>query len=187
MAVRITMDHLIKYVRTLIDDHEEDTDGAYFTDQDIQDRLDLNRRNLYREPLIGSETLAAGGTTEYHDYHSTWPFWESSTILQDAQGTPLTPDESDFLTGYWHFDTDTELYCLYLTGRRYDVYGTCAGLLINLVSRLRKEFNFTADGLTIQRITQVRDLQEQAEMYRRMSWASGNATQVKLVRKDITG
>jgi hypothetical protein len=186
MAVRSSMDYLIEYVRHLIDD--DDADGeAYFTDQEIQDRLDLNRRNLYQTKLDAAPTLVSGGGTEYHDFHSTHPFWEKDVVLQDYQGTTLDPDTADYLTGHWHFTTEPDSLPVLLTGKRYDVYGTCASLLTALISKLRKEFNFTADGLTVQRITQVRDLQDQAALYRQMSWGSGNGSQLKLVRKDIVG
>jgi hypothetical protein len=180
------MDSLITRVRHLINDHESDGD-AYFTDQEIQDRLDLNRRDIYNLKLDAPPTIVAGGATEYHDFHSLFPFWEEGTVLKDCQGNTLTPNTSDYLTGHWSFTAAQESLPVLITGKRYDVYGSCAGLLIALVSKLRREFNFTADGLTVQRITQVRDLQDQASMFRSMSWASGNASQIKLVRTDIVG
>lgn len=187
MAVRTTMEYLIEYVRTLIDDHEEDSDGPYFSDQDIQDRLDLTRKSFYVHPLKAEETLVAGGLKEYHDYHAARHFWEEGAVLQSRNGTELEPDESDWLTGHWHFDDDQDTCHVYITGRAYDVYGACANLMGNLISRLRKEFNFTADGMTIQRIAQVEDLKCQAEMFRRMSWSLSNGSQLKLVRTDIQG
>lgn len=185
MAVRPTMDYLIQYVRDLIDD-QEDAD-PYFTDQHIQDRLDLNRRDLYMHELTPADTLVAGGKIEYHSFHSRWPFWETDVVLQNPQGTALTPTTSDTLTGHWYFSTAQTTLPVYLTGKRYDVYGACASLLTNLISRLRHEFNFTADGMTIQRIQQVRDLRDQAAEFKRMSWGSGNATTIKLTRKDVRG
>lgn len=183
MAVRSTMEYLITYVRLLINDSASED----FTDQEIQDRLDLNRRDLYQVKLNSQPTLVAGGSTEYHDFHSTYPFWEEDVVLQDYQGNTLTASTSDYLTGHWHFNTEPDNYPVLLTGKRYDVYGTCASLLTALAVRLRKDFNFTADGMTVQRITQVRDLMDQAAIYRQMSWGSGNASQIKLVRKDIVG
>lgn len=187
MAVRPDMEYLIEYVRTLIDDHEIDEDGPYFSDQDIQDRLDLTRKSFYVYSLSAKQTLVAGGAKEYHDYEAHRPFWEENAILQDRDGNTLTPDDSDFLTGHWHFDDDQETCHVYITGRAYDVYSACANLIDNLVSRLRKEFNFTADGMTIQRITMVKDLKCQAESFRRMSWGLSNGSQLKLVRSDIVG
>lgn len=187
MAVREDMGYLIQYVRTLVDDHDEDPGGPYFTDQDIQDRLDLTRKSFYTHRLDAKETLVSGGTFEYHDYHAARPFWESDAVLQKGNGTTLTPDTSDWLTGHWHFNADQATDSVYITGKAYDVYGACAGLLSNLISRLRKEFNFTADGMTIQRITQVEDLNRQADMYRRMSWGLSNGSQLKLYRSDIQG
>jgi hypothetical protein len=164
-----------------------DTASDDFSDQEIQDRLDLNRRDLYQMELNSAPTLVSGGSTEYHDFHSTYPFWEEDATLQDSQGNTLSPDTSDYLTGHWHFNTEPDNTTVLLTGKRYDVYGTCASLLTALAVRLRKDFNFTADGLTVQRITQVRDLMDQAAMYRSMSWGSGNGSQIKLIRKDIVG
>jgi len=181
------MDYLIQYVRTLIDDHEEDPDGPYFTDQDIQDRLDLTRKSYYVHPLEAKRTLASDSTYEYHDYHASRPFWEDGVVLQKRDGTTLTPTTSDLLTGHWHFSADQETCYVYITGRAYDVYSACANLLMNLVSRLRKEFNFTADGMTIQRIAQVEDLICQSKKFREMSWGLSNGSQFKLVRTDIVG
>lgn len=188
MAVRPDMDYLIQYVRTLIDDHEDDSpDGPYFTDQEIQDRLDLTRKSFYVYQLEAKTTLVAGGAREYHDFHASRPFWEEGAVLQDRDGNTLTPDESDWLTGHWHFNADQETCYVYITGKAYDVYTACAGLIHNLVSRLRKEFNFTADGMTIQRITQVKDLECQANNFRRMAWSLSNGSQLKLTRSDIVG
>lgn len=180
MAVRPTMDYLITFVRELINDPA----GAsqQYTDQQIQDRLDLNRMDVYIEDLREADTLTTAGRIEWHDFYSKLPFWEEDAVIQEINGVTLTPDDSNFLLGRWHFNAH-QPFPIVITGKVYDMYTVAADFLLISISTLRNAFNWTADGTTVQRISQVKDLQSQAAEFRSKGWSW--AKQIKLVRKDL--
>lgn len=182
MAVRPTVQYLIDYIRELI----HDTDRSQYTDQQIQDRLDLNRLDLFTQDLRADATLSPAGVTEYKSFHSLHHFWEAEPVLQTPQGTVLTPTDAQPLIGRWTFATSQNIRPVMATGRVYNVYGVCAKLLFQWENTLRSQFNFTADGLTVQRIGQVKDLHSLGLTYQAMAWGS-IGTQIKLVRRDIRG
>lgn len=181
MPVRPTCQYLIDYVRELINDP---SGTGVLTDQQIQDRLDLSRQDVYAMELTAARTLTSTGTIEYHDFYSKFTFWETDAMIQNRSGVVKTADESSYLIGRWHFNSDVTDAPLVVTGRYFDVYGVCSKLLTQIVSELRTEFNFSVDGLTVDRVSQIKNLQILATQYAGMSWG-GAASQIKLVRKDI--
>jgi hypothetical protein len=187
MAVRASMQFLIDYVRELINDTDTVGNTEYFTDQQIQDRLDQHRLDAYLLPLTPVETLETNGQITWHDFFMPHPYWETDVLIQKLTGVAATPDTSDYRVGKFHFITAVN-ETLVATGRCYNVYMACSKLCFQLEAQLRNQFNFTADGLTIQRITQVRDLHSQGVTFASMGWGGvGGGTQTKLVRKDMRG
>jgi hypothetical protein len=176
------MQYIIEFVREQI----HDTDSEQYTDQQIQDRLDMARLDLYSHKLCAADTLSSTGTYEWKDFYSKHGFWEEGTVLQAPDGTVLTPTTSEYLIGRWTFATHQNQLPMGATGRVYNVYGVCAKLLFQWENTLRNQFNFTADGLTVQRIAQVKDLHALGLTFQAMSWGSPG-TQIKLVRRDIRG
>lgn len=182
MAVRASMEYIIAYVRDLI----RDPAAEKFTDQQIQDELDLYRLDLYAEDLKRGRSLVPGNKVEYHDFHSRFGFWEEDAFLQQAAGELVTPDDSNYLLGRWHFDVHQDKQ-LVATGKVYNLYAVASNLCTMMISDLRDQFNWTADGTTIQHISQARDLQNLARRYSEKAWGWGNTGQITLKRKDIRG
>lgn len=183
MPVRSSMGYLITFVRELINDPA----GASqkFTDQQIQDRLDLNRLDLYADPLKSADTLDTDGTIDWKDFFARLPFWETDFTIQKIDGTTSTPNTSEPLIGKFSYTT-TQTEPKVITGKVYNVYGVAATLLTMWIAEIRSQIQmWSADGTTIQRIGQVRDMQNLANTYSKMAWGWGNSTQVKLVRKDL--
>lgn len=187
MAIRSEMQYIIDFARELI--HDVDTTGSneFFTDQQIQDRLDLHRLDAYSLKLRAADTLVAGGTIEWHDFFAPYPFWEEGAVIQQLDGTTKTPDISDWRVGKWTFTTKQE-QPLVIRGRCYNVYMAASKLAFQMMQEMRNQFNFTADGLTVQRIAQIKETQQLATSLNQMGWGGvGPGTQVQLVRKDIRG
>lgn len=182
MAVRLSMQYLIDLVRDHINDQEPD---GVFTDQQIQDRLDLNARRANFECLQSSYEVNTDGEREYKEFFHTYPFWEDSAVLQLSDGTVLTPDETSPMVGRWNFDIAPVSNRVYITGRYYDVYKVCSGLLMQMSSNLRTEFNFSVDGLTVDRMSQIKNLQQDATRYAQMAWGGAGGNVIRMVRKDI--
>lgn len=182
MAVRPSMQYIIDFVHTLIDV----PDSTPLSDQDVQDMLDLNRLDVYQRLLTPGKSLTPSGDLAYYDFYAEGlPFWETDAILQNRNnGTVLTPDESNYMLGRWHFDT-SQTIDIVLTGRVYNVYfaaSKCAG---RMLQSMRQDFDFTADGLTVQRIARINDLRAMVSDLASKGW-SGMRT-IKMVRKDERG
>lgn len=183
MAVRSDMQYIIDFVRLLINDPSGPTEQ--FSDQYIQDRLDMGRLDIYRECLRSADTLTTDGNIAWHDFFSRYAFWEEDYLIQEVGGTVRTPDSVELLVGKFHFN-DSQAIPLLITGKVYNVYGVASGLLTTWVSTIRgKITSWTADGTTIQRIGEIRDMRNLASDYASKAWGWGNSTQVKLVRKDL--
>lgn len=182
MPVRASMGYIITFVRELIND----TSGTpKWTDQQIQDRLDLNRLDLYGDDLKSGNTLDTDGTIDYKDFFARLPMWETDYVIQKLGGVVVTPDTAEPLIGKFHFNTHQE-EPLVITGKVYNVYGVASTLITMWIAEIRSQIqSWSADGTTIQRIGQVKNMQDLAAKYYAMSWGWGNSTQVKLVRKDL--
>lgn len=183
MAVRPSMEYIITFVRELIND--PDDGNSQYTDQQIQDRLDLNRMDLYRDKLKSADTLTETGYIEWHDFFARLPFWETDFQIQEVDGTNKTADEAEPIIGKFHFD-DHQPTPLVISGKVYNVYGVAANLLTVWASSLKSQISsWTADGTTVTRIGQVKSFNDLAATYRAMAWGWGNYSQKKLVRKDL--
>lgn len=183
MAVRPSMNYIITFCRELINDPA----GAsqQYTDQQIQDRLDLNRLDLYASELKPADTLASDGTIDWLDWFARLPFWETDYLIQKVDGATNMPDSAEPLIGKFHYNTN-QFQPLVITGRVYNVYGVAATLVTMWIAEIRSQIqSWSADGTSIQRIGQVKNMQDLAAKYAAMAWGWGNSTQVKLVRKDL--
>lgn len=180
MTVRPTMTYLIAYVRDLIQDPAGP--NQQFTDDQIQDRLDQHRLDVYLESLTEADTLAVGGKIEWHDFFSRKGCWETDVLIQRLNGVIVVPDTSEPLIGKFHFDTAQTQIPLVATGRVYDTYLVASKLLYNWVADLRRKIqSWTADGTTVQRVSQIKDLNNLAAKYASMGWPRQN----RLVRRDL--
>lgn len=183
MAVRTSMSYLITFVRDLINDPAGATQK--YTDQQIQDRLDLNRLDLYISDLDEVDTLTSDGHIEWHDFFARLPFWETDYTIQQLNGVSATPNVAEPLIGKFHY-TAHQAHPLVITGKVYNLYGVAATLMTMWIAEIRAQIqSWTADGTTVQRIGQVSSMQKLADKYFEMAWGWGGSTQIKLVRRDL--
>lgn len=183
MAVRADMEYIIAFVRELINDPSDGT--PQFTDQFIQDRLDMHRLDIYQECLQPADTRTSTGDIEWHDWFSRYGFWEEDYLVQKASGPTATPDSVELIVGKFHYNAHQD-EVLIITGKVYNVYGVAAKMLTTWISILRGQIqSWTADGTTVQRIGQIRDMRNLSMDYSAMAWGWGNTTQIKLRRKDL--
>lgn len=183
MAVRPEMQYIIDFVRTLINDPSGASEQ--FSDQYIQDRLDMGRLDIYQECLRNADTRTSTGTIEWHDFFSKYAFWEEDFLIQEVNGVTNMPDSEELLVGKFHYNAHQSVP-LIITGKVYNVYGVASRLLTSWIATIRGQItSWTADGTTIQRIGQIRDMRALSSDYASMAWGWGNSTQIKLVRKDL--
>lgn len=177
------MAYLITFVRELINDPAGVSQK--YTDQQIQDRLDLNRLDLYASPLKEADTLDTDGTIDYKDFFARLPLWETDFTVQKISGALNPPNTSEPLIGKFSYTTH-QVEPLVITGRVYNVYGVASTLMTMWIAEIRSQVqSWSADGTTVQRIGQIKNMQELANQYAEMAWGWGGSTQVKLVRKDL--
>lgn len=183
MAVRPTMSDLIAFVRELIFDP---SDGdTKFTDQYIQDQLDLNRLDLYTEWLKSADTLTTEGTIEWHDFFAPVPHWETDYVIQQLDGDVVTPDNAYPMIGKFNF-TAHQTEPLAITGKAYNVYRVAGNLMTTWIAEQRSDIlSWTADGTTIRKANAISHMSGLARQYLAMAWGFGGSSQIKLVRKDI--
>lgn len=186
MAVRPSMEYIITFVRGLINDPAGVSQK--FSDQDIQDRLDLMRLDLYQDCLHSGDTLTSSGTVEWHDFYHDIGFWETDYVIQRINGQdPGVPDSAEPLIGRWHWDTN-QVQPLVISGKVYNIYGVASGLLTTWIAEERSKItSWTADGTTIQRLNNMKSLTDLKKDYanRAFGWGRGKFSQIKLVRRDL--
>ncbi len=183
MAVRPSMTYIIAFVRDLINDPSGV--NSHFTDQQIQDRLDLNRLDLYNSCLKSQDTLTTDGRIEWHDFFARLPVWETDYVIQQSDGDLAVPDVAEPLIGKFHYN-DNQIQPLSIIGKVYNVYGVAGTLMTMWIAEIRSQVvSWTADGTTITRLGQISAMQKLSDKYFQMAWGWGGSTQVKRVRKDL--
>ena len=94
---RASLNDLIGRVRLMISDTET---SSVFSDDEIQNALDVNRSDVRYLPLQAAETISSGGTVQYLDFYAPRGDWESDAALVDGNYNALIPDSADLLTGH---------------------------------------------------------------------------------------
>jgi hypothetical protein len=172
------MEGIIAFVRSIVNDVSP-TDPSV-TDQWIQDRLDLNRRDVYAVELTAADTITTGGVVEWHDFYAPTYYWEDGYLIQGPSWNELTPDTNEPMIGRWTF-VETQQLPLYITGRYYDVYGVAAQVLSQMEAQLQCTIGFTADGLTVNRAEQLQNIRTLRSTVQKQAWTRV----VKLRRRDM--
>ena len=157
------MTELVTRIRRLITDPAGAT--AVFGDEEIQDALDLYRRNHARLQIHPADAFLPNGAT---DFSAETGWWERNATLFDAQNNALAlAPETDFIAGRFILATAISAGGVWLRGGTYDIYRTAADLLEQWALRLKNENDFR-DGAREFNDSQTRDvLLKQARVYRR--------------------
>lgn len=162
MAARATIIELIAEVRRMIGDKS----APYaFDDDDLQAALDARRDDVRMIELRAAETIAPGGAAVYLDYFAPYGAWEQGEVLQGSGFAVLTPSSAERVIGAWHFAA-TQYAPVYLTGRVYDLAAVAADLLEMKLQKIGDAFDFSVDGLSVNRGGQSAALQSSIAQYR---------------------
>lgn len=196
------MSDLITRTRLMIADLAGNS--QFFTDHDVQDRLDANRDDVRYEGLaiapsiVNLASTSNSASTIFADYYSKYGWWESDVVLQGQgpTGLPwivLTPLTSELLLdqAHWQFETSVftsgtvpgQLPPVFATGKIYDVYAAAADLLTFWAAALSSAYNISVDGQSLQRSQLMTAKLTLADLYRRQS----RPKIAKLVRRDVMG
>lgn len=182
MPVRSTMSDLIARTRLLIADPAGAS--ALFTDQQIQDKLDEVRTDVWQALLTPRITFTNPGGMQYNDYYyipggnpraKPVGFFEQGETLIWGDFTTLTPATSDELVGHWTFNN--QLPPVMIRGRHFDVYRAAADLLdYKIASLAATTYDFTSDGQSFRRSQILTTLTAMRDDYRRKQRAVTHQT-----------
>lgn len=195
MSARTGMANLITELRGMAEAGTADYSlGSvnFWSDDHLQDVLDLHRKDVVFEPLQVIPTHGAGGTVLYQDYRSQFGFYEATTggtailYLQDSTGANVgtasyTPD---YRRGQFLFTADTRGTAYYATGRSYDLNAAAADVWRRKASHYSvSAFDFSTDNHSVSR-SQVYD--HCLEMAKHFEGQSGDAVQTtQMFRSDL--
>ena len=167
MAVRSTMLHLIKRLRDMIGDDPGAT--QVWTDDRLQERLDERQVVVRYAPLEPHPTPQPfTGIVQYLDYYATDEAWEADATLFGPAWQPLTPATADLIVGHWTFSY-SQIPTVWLVGKKYDLNGTAADVLLAWAAKLKGEYDFVAQDMRYLRSQQVKMMLELAAEYRAQS------------------
>lgn len=179
MAFRTSMNNLVRRVRMLIGDHGENSPQV-FTEQQIQDAMDLRRRRYRYAALEPVESIAPGGALTFLEYEACIGDWEEDAQIVDRSFNVLTPATKDYLTGRWTFASN-QLPPVLINGFRYDVYGAAADLLERWPILLTDSVDRTEGDVSWKNSQARQQKLILAEQYRQKQWPMT----VQQVRSDI--
>ena len=140
----------------------------YWTDDALQDMLDMNRVDLIHE-MLQATPIVVGGTVsspirypyyKFLRYQTGYTFLENTSggtdvfYLQDGTGATLGTAlwSADYRRGVVNFVNDTLGTAIYFTGSAYDLNATAADVWRGKASHYApSSFNFSTDNHSIQR------------------------------------
>lgn len=177
---RSTMATLIARTRLLIGDPVSAT--QQFSDDEIQDALDVYRDDMRYMELVEQVTFQNNAPSIFLDYYDDGRgFWEDDVQLVDYRWLPLSPATSDLLTGHWTFAANQYPPVL-LTGKSFDVYHTAADLLETWAAlTVAASFDFSSDGQSFHKSQVPAARMKLAYMY----LARARVRQADTVRTDV--
>jgi len=165
--------------------------SSFWSDDHLQDVLDVNRKDIVFEQLQMYPYQVAAGSLSYTDYRSGNGYYEATTggtaifYVQDSTGAQVgtasyTPD---YRRGQIQFGSDQRSSVYYLTGRSYDLEAAAAEIWRRKASHYANSFDFSTDNHSISRSQVYKHCLEMAEYF---EGKSANAVEtVQMFRSDI--
>ncbi len=156
---------------------------TYWSDNTLQDLLDINRTDLAFQLTASYPKQVQGGSLQWLEYRSSYGFFEQTTggtdifYLQDSTGATLGTAlwGADYRRGVVTFVSTTSGTSFYLTGRSYDLNATAADVWRRKAAHYApSSFDFSTDNHRINRAQIYDHALEMASYYEGMG---GNSIQ----------
>lgn len=164
---------------------------SYWDDDQMQNVLDLHRRDLTFAQIAVFPKIVSGGTLQHFEYRSPYKFFEATDggtavfYLQDSTGATAGTSlwSADYRRGVVTFASDTKGTSFYVTGRSYDMNAAAADVWRKKAAHYAPSaFNFSTDNHRIDREQVYTHCLDQARFFEGIS---GNAIQtVQTFRSD---
>lgn len=198
MAIRQGMTDLIQLLRQWGQAGTADfTIGSdtYWSNEHLQDTLDRNRSDIYREPLT-SQVIYSGGTALYQDYYFERGHVEQATSgatawqVEDGAGSAIGTAEytPNYNSKHLRFAADTGGSALYLTYRSYNVEMAASEVWMQKASSVSESaYDVSTDNHSIKRSQKVANYMNMANQWRARALSSvgGNTGESYLIRSDV--
>jgi len=164
----------------------------YWSDDQIQDVLDIHRNDIIFEQLSMYPVQIAGGSLSYQDYRSGYGFYEQTTggtsifYVQDSTGANVgtasyTPD---YRRGQVQFGSNQAGTVYYLTGRSFDLNAAAADIWRRKAAHFSAtSFDFSTDNHSVSRSQVYKHALEMAGFFEGKS--AGAITTVPIFRSDV--
>jgi hypothetical protein len=176
-VARTGMTALLEELRGLVEaGTSEYTVGTtlFWSDNALQDVLDMHRIDLMHMQLQPFPTVMSGGTLQWFEYRSPHKFLETTTggseifYLQDSTGATAGTDlwSADYRRGVITFSADTLGTAYFVTGRSYDLNAAAAEVWRKKASHYAPtSFNFSTDNHSISREQVYTHCMEMAQFF----------------------
>ena len=194
MTARTTMANLITELRGMTEAGTADytiSASLYWSDDQIQDILDIHRDDIRFQQLQALPNTTTGGTLLYYDYKAQAGYLEATnggtavTYLQDSTGATLGTAlwTADYRRGMFSFNSTTNGTVIYLTSRAYDLNAAAADVWRRKAAHVAPtSFDFTTDNHSISRSQVYAHSLEMADYFENKS--QGAITTVQMFRSD---
>lgn len=144
----------------------------YWSDKQLQLKLDKHKTELRRFELYPTETYV-GGTIQYLDYYIGHGNLESGTLfeVEDASGTTVATANYtvDYQNGKVTFTENTAGTTYYINANSYDVYAAAADVWRTKAAHSAKMYDFSTDGHNLRRSQYMTQCLEMAKVYEGMA------------------
>jgi hypothetical protein len=134
--------------------------ASFWTDDQMQDVLDLHRSDLIHAQLDSYPVIVSGGTLQYFEYRAPAGMFEATSggtsifYMQDSTGATAGTSlwTADYRRGVVTFASNTAGTVFYLTGRTYDLNAAAADIWKKKAGHYAPTaFDFSTDNHNLQR------------------------------------
>lgn len=164
------------------------TPQTFWSDDQLQAKLDQHRQDFYRESLAVQATQDDGGTARYQDYYSCYrnleeaasgaAVWQVENSAGSAIGTASYTPNYD--AGHIYFAADQGGTAYYLSGRAYDMERTAADVWEVKAAQVADRYDVTTDNHSLKRSQLYQMYMASAKQYRRQA----RPRTVQMIRED---
>lgn len=195
MTARTGLTNIITELRGLTEAGTADytiAGSSYWSDDHLQDVLDVYRRDVIFEQLQMYPTQITGGSISYQDYRSSYGYYEATTggtavfYVQDATGETVGTSNytPDYRRGQLQFGSNQAGSVYYVTGRSYDIKAAAADIWRRKAAHYAPtSFDFSTDNHSVSRSQIYSHCLEMANYFDGVSGSSIQTTEV--FRSDV--
>lgn len=166
---------LVWRLRGMIDDAGT---AQTWTDDELQDVLDMHKTRIWRELLQDEATRLSSSSAEHRVFHSRYGNYEEGGTayfqIEDAAGSQrgTATYTANYVNGVVTMTADQAGTALYLTGWTYDLAGAAAELWRQRAGKVSSYYDFRADEHQLSRSQWFKHCAEMADMYARQAQAT---------------